>query len=78
MAKQPETTKRAAVWNPPRFLKLNPRAAGSGTKQHPTNDVVYEGGDGSTTNPHCTAAYRMPNSGEPVDPANYLDLTGCS
>ena len=23
MAKQPETTKHAAIWNPPRFAKLN-------------------------------------------------------
>ena len=74
MVKQPETTKRAAVWNPPRIRKLNLRAAGSGTKQFP-NDVVWEGGDGSSTTPHCTAQYRMPNSGESVDAANYWAST---
>ena len=69
MAKQPETTRHAAVWNPPRIRKLNLHDVESGTRPSTSQ---WEG----TTNHLPNAAppafsapsrgYRMPTSGEPV------------
>ena len=69
MANATETTKRAAVWNPPRFHKLTSRGIGSGTKP---STQQWEGGN-IQRNVHCTNQYRLPGSGEPVDP---LYVTG--
>ena len=65
MAEQTTTTKQAAVWNPPRLVKLALGSTDSGTKSGP----IYEGLTNPTAPPSAdqpSAGYRMPNSGEPV------------
>ena len=70
MANATETTKRAAVWNPPRFhkLHLHDPAVGSGTRTPPTT-ADWEGSkiwDPSSPAASPTRGYRMPNSSDPV------------
>ena len=67
MAEQ-TTTKAAAVWKPPRLMKLALGSIRSGSKGSPTFNI-YEGSQGPSappTNDAPSAGYRMPNSGEPV------------
>ena len=65
MAKQPETIKYAAVWNPPRITQLNLGAVRSGTKgQNPYSTDTWEGHCPPTNPLTPGAAYRMPTSGE--------------
>ena len=64
MAKQPETTKHAAVWSPPRFSPIYLHAGtGSGQKHSPQQ---WEGGTSDPTHPsgNLNSLYRMPTSGD--------------
>ena len=70
MANATETTKQAAVWNPPRIRKYKVYGVESGTKPSPT---LYEGLTNPAVPPGSPAlqgsqshGYRMPLSGEPV------------
>ena len=53
--------KQAAVWKPPRFLKMRIEGLQSGSKMFP-DDSVWEG----STPWHNTYGYRMPTSIEPA------------
>ena len=70
MAEQTTTTKQAAVWNPPRLMKLALGGTKSGTRGAGTG--IYEGvnnhlpGVAPPTNSQPSTGYRMPTSGEPV------------
>ena len=62
------TTKQTKVWNPPRLSKLAFGSTDSGTKV-PSNpgENIYEASPNWA--PHQgTCNYRMPLSGEPVEP----------
>ncbi len=63
MAEQTTTTKQAAVWNPPRLMKLALGGTKSGTKGNPADDN-WEISGGPVSCPE-SPGYRMPNSGEP-------------
>ena len=67
MAKQTETGRQAAVWNPPRIYELQLHSVGSGIRGVGTTQ--YEGSNNynypaSPADP--TSGYRLPTSGEPV------------
>ena len=67
MANATETTKHAAVWNPPRIHELSlDGAVGSGS--HPPSTGDWEGSKEWAPGPNAspTRGYRMPRSGEPV------------
>ena len=66
MANATETTKRAAVWNPPQLRELNLGSVMSGSR----SGADWEGA--STPSPSCpgdqspTRGYRMSTSSEPI------------
>ena len=64
MAKQTETTKRAAVWNPPRLHNLYLTGVMSGGRMHGDWEGSKEWSPGPNASP--TVGYRMPTSAEPV------------
>ena len=70
MAKQPETTRHAAVWNPPRLHRLAARVAASGVRIETNQDNVWEGGGGTPSRAGLNHMYRVPTSGEPVTVPN--------
>ena len=65
MAKQPETTS-AAVWNPPRFRKLNLHGVESGTKPSVSQWEGLYNYNYPASPQDPTSGYRVPTSGEPV------------
>ena len=67
MANATETTKRAAVCNPPRIRRLDLHGVESGS--HPPGTADWEGSkiwDPASPSASPTRGYRMPTSGEPV------------
>ena len=64
MARQTETTKQAAVWQPPRLRRIYLKADfASGSLHQP---YLWEGGTNNPGNPagNPYANYRMPTSGD--------------
>ncbi len=57
------TTKQAAVWKPPRLMKLAFGGTESGTKGSP--DIATWEVTGAPVSCPLAINYRMPNSGEP-------------
>ena len=65
MARETETTKRAAVWNPPRLNWLGVGGVKSGSI---SGGTTYEGSQREVGCPNDSPStgYRMPTSSEPV------------
>ena len=63
MANATETTS-AAVWNPPRLVKLNLRGTANGGQRARTTNTEWEGACPPDAQYRQYSTYRLPRSGE--------------